>query len=55
MPPKYSAIKIGGKRALNKVLNQEDFEMQKRQCKIYEIELLSLKYQTASFRALVSP
>jgi tRNA U55 pseudouridine synthase TruB len=40
---------------LKKILDGEDFEMKKRECYIYEIELLSFSYPEASFRAIVSP
>lgn len=37
IPPKYSAIKIDGKRAYAKVRNNEDFEMPIREVVIYDV------------------
>jgi len=54
IPPKYSALKMGGKKALERVISGEDFEMKSREITIKEIELLDFEYPKASFRALVS-
>lgn len=55
IPPKYSALKIDGKKAIDMIIKwNSDFEMKKRTCFIYEIELLSFSYPTAKIRAKVS-
>lgn len=40
IPPKYSAIKISGKRAYDLARQNIDFEMKKRKISIYKIEVL---------------
>lgn len=54
VPPKYSALKIWGKKALEKVKWWEDFEMKKRKATIYSIELLDYSYPELKLRAKVS-
>lgn len=54
IPPKYSALKIGGKKALDKIRSGEDFEMKKRKATIFEIEILSFSYPSLTLRAKVS-
>ncbi|PZM86390.1 tRNA pseudouridine(55) synthase TruB [Candidatus Gracilibacteria bacterium] len=54
VPPKYSALKINGKKALEKVKNGEEFEIKARKCNIFEIELLDFKYPFVLIRAKVS-
>lgn len=54
IPPKYSALKINWKKALDKVRNGEDFELKQRKVTIFEIELLDFFYPKATFRAKVS-
>ena len=54
IPPKYSALKINWKKALNKVLDGEEFELKPRKCFIYEIELLDFSFPKAKIRAKVS-
>ncbi len=55
IPPKYSALKINWKKAIDMiVLWKTDFEMKERKCFIYEIELLSYHYPCAKFRTKVS-
>jgi len=54
IPPKYSAIKIGWKKALNMVRNWEYFEVKWREVNIYNIKILALKYPKISIEAEVS-
>ena len=54
VPPKYSAIKIWWKKALDKVRLGEDFEMKKRKIIIYSIDLLEFNYPDLTLKALVS-
>jgi tRNA pseudouridine55 synthase len=44
IPPKYSALKIGGKRALDRVKAGEDIQMQAREIEIVDIEIISFSY-----------
>ena len=54
--PKYSALKINGKRLYEYARNNEEVDLPKRLVNIYEIELLdfNLEKQEFSFRTLVS-
>lgn len=54
IPPKYSALKINWKKALEKVKSWEIFELKPRKCKIFEIKLLDFKYPKATISAKVS-
>jgi len=54
VPPKYSALKLWWKKALERIKAWEDFEMKKREVTISSIELLDYKYPEASFRTTVS-
>ncbi|NVP17813.1 tRNA pseudouridine(55) synthase TruB [Candidatus Gracilibacteria bacterium] len=55
IPPKYSALKINGRKAIDMIVSGKvDFDMKERSCFIYEIELLSYTYPTAKLRAKVS-
>jgi len=54
IPPKYSALKIWGKRAFKKAREWEEFEMKKRSVIIYNIELLYYNYPELKLRAKVS-
>jgi tRNA pseudouridine55 synthase len=54
IPPKYSALKIDGKKALDKVRSWEVFEMKKRKATIYNIEILSLDFPKLILKATVS-
>lgn len=54
IPPKYSALKINWKKALEKVKSGEDFEMKERKCTIFEIELLDFSFPKATIKAKVS-
>lgn len=44
IPPKYSALKIDGKRALDRVKAGEDIEMKTRRAEIISSEILSFSY-----------
>ncbi len=54
IPPKYSALKINGQKALEKVRKWQDFEMKSRSSTIYEIEVLDFTYPEVKIRATVS-
>lgn len=54
IPPKYSALKINGKKALEKVKLWENFELKPRKCNIFEIKLLDFSYPKAKIKAKVS-
>lgn len=54
IPPKYSALKINGKKALEKVRNGEEFEMKIRNTTIFEIEVLEFSYPQVTIRAKVA-
>lgn len=54
VPPKYSALKLWGKKALERIKAGEEFEMKSRKTTISKIELLDYEYPTASFRTTVS-
>ena len=52
--PKYSAIKINGKKLYEYARNNIDIELPKREVTIYDIELLEYINDTIKFRCLVS-
>ncbi|MGB2110782.1 MAG: hypothetical protein ACPHY8_02475 [Patescibacteria group bacterium] len=54
VPPKYSALKINGKKALEKVRSGEEFEMKIRNTTIFEIEVLEFSYPQVTIRAKVA-
>jgi len=54
VPPKYSAIKMGWKKALDMVRAGKEFEMKTRSVTIYEIEVLEFLYPHVTLRASVS-
>lgn len=54
MPPKYSALKVGWKKALDMVRNGEEFELKSREVTIFEIEILDFSYPELHLRAKVS-
>lgn len=54
IPPKYSALKINWKKALDKVRAGEDFDLVARKCAIFEIKLLDFSYPKAKILAKVS-
>ena len=44
-PPKFSAIKINGRRAYDMARNNEEFEVKSRKVEIFEINLVDFDYQ----------
>lgn len=54
IPPKYSALKIAGKRASDRVRGGEEIEMKARMVKIYDFEVVSFKWPEAEFRVKCS-
>lgn len=54
IPPKYSALKMWWKKALDKIRSWEEFEMKAREVTIKDIELLDFSYPSATIRAVVS-
>ncbi len=54
IPPKYSALKLWWKKALDKIRSWEEFEMKSREVIIKEVELLEYSYPSAKIRAVVS-
>ena len=52
--PKYSAIKINGKKLYEYARNNIDIELPKREVTIYDIELLEYNNDTIKFKCLVS-
>lgn len=42
VPPKYSAIKVGGRRAYSMARSDEVFELQKRQVNVFSLELKTI-------------
>lgn len=53
-PPKFSAIKINGKRAYKKAREGEDFEVPKRTVTIQKIEILSYEWPRLSIKVSCS-
>lgn len=54
MPPKYSALKIGWKKALDMVRSWEEFELKSREVTIHNIEILWFHYPELHLKAKVS-
>ncbi|HPR17129.1 MAG TPA: tRNA pseudouridine(55) synthase TruB [Candidatus Cloacimonadota bacterium] len=54
IPPKFSAIKIAGKRAYELARQQEDFSLEPRPIRIHEFEIIKYTHPLLSYRALVS-
>jgi tRNA pseudouridine55 synthase len=56
IPPKYSALKIGGEKAVDLVRagKTDDFEMKKRTATIHNIELLDFSFPKMILKATVS-
>lgn len=54
IPPKYSALKIDGKRAVDRVRAWEDVEIKKRRITIYSIDLLNFSFPKITLQAKVS-
>lgn len=50
VPPKYSALKINGKRACDLVRSGVDVEMKERDAQIYQFEYLEGEYPLMKFR-----
>ena len=53
-PPKFSAIKINGKRAYKLAREGKDFEIPSRKVEIYSIEILDYNYPELKIRTHVS-
>lgn len=54
IPPKYSALKIGGKKALDLVRTGHEFEMKGRDVEIFSIKILNYSYPFLRLEATVS-
>lgn len=54
LPPKYSAIKIGWKKALDMVRKGEEFEVKKREVTINHIDIIDFDYPRLTLEAEVS-
>ncbi len=54
IPPKYSALKINGKKACDLMREWKEVEMKFREVNIYNIEILDYNYPLLSLRAEVS-
>lgn len=54
LPPKYSALKVWWKKALDMVREWVSFELKEREVEIYEIEILSYNYPEIFLKAKVS-
>lgn len=54
MPPKYSALKIWWKKALDMVRSGEEFELKAREVNIFNIEILGFNYPELHLKAKVS-
>ncbi len=54
VPPKYSAIRIDGKKAHAKSREGEEFEMKARKVSIYSITILSFHFPKVTLKANVS-
>lgn len=55
IPPKFSAIKVGGRRAYKMARAGEEVELKARPALIKEIELLSYKYPILRIRVVTGP
>jgi tRNA pseudouridine55 synthase len=54
IPPKYSALKINGKKACDLMREWKDVNMKTREVTIFNIEILSYNYPSISLKAEVS-
>ena len=54
VPPAYSAIKIGGKRAYELARSGREIKLEPRKCVVYKIKLDSYSYPKAKFTCEVS-
>lgn len=52
--PKYSAVKVNGKRLYEYARNDEEVDLPKRKVQIFELELISYEKDIIKFRTLVS-
>ncbi|MBI4975492.1 tRNA pseudouridine(55) synthase TruB [Candidatus Peregrinibacteria bacterium] len=50
VPPKYSALKVKGKRACDLARKGKDFVLNPRKIKIYSFDIVSLKWPNAAFK-----
>lgn len=54
IPPKYSALKIAWKKAVDRLRAWEDFELASREVEVFFIDILSYRYPKLTLRAKVS-
>lgn len=54
VPPKFSAIKVGGQRAYKLARAGQDFSLKPREVNIYSIEILKYKYPLLTIKTRVS-
>ena len=54
VPPSYSALKIDGKKALDRVLAGEEFTLEKRKAIVYSYEILRYDYPVLNLSLCVS-
>ncbi|PID87325.1 tRNA pseudouridine(55) synthase TruB [Candidatus Gracilibacteria bacterium] len=54
LPPKYSALKISGKKAVDLVREGKEVELKKRECEIFSIKIIDFSFPLVSFKAKVS-
>lgn len=54
IPPKYSALKIDGKRALDRVLSGEDIEMKIREAEVLSYDIKHFHYPELTIEISVS-
>ena len=54
VPPKYSAIKINGKRAYKKIRNNEEFTMSPRSISIYSFEIININFPFINIKIICS-
>ncbi|MEK7653171.1 MAG: tRNA pseudouridine(55) synthase TruB [Patescibacteria group bacterium] len=55
IPPKYSAMKVGGKRAYKLARAGKEVKMESRQVEIKEIEILEYEYPDLKLRVVTGP
>lgn len=53
-PPRYSAVRINGKRAYQLARENQDFELKKRPVKIYDFEVLDFSNDKITYKTTVS-
>ncbi len=54
VPPKYSALRIDGKRAYNLARRDREFDLPSREVRIFRLELRSFRFPVATFETEVS-